>query len=87
MNMILLLFIYFNPRVKSHKSTYERVVVLSNTVIFLLYFTSGHVFLSSMGGLFLALSNASVYSMRKKETGSPIAINNKTKNEKVFVHK
>jgi hypothetical protein len=87
MNMILLLFIYFNPRVKSHKSTYERVVVLSNTVIFLLSFTSGHVFLSSMGGLFLALSNASVYSMRKKETGSPIAINNKTKNEKVFVHK
>jgi hypothetical protein len=61
LNTLFIIYVVLKPRTKKYKSIYEKIIVFSNTIIVLLSLTSGHVFFSSMGGLFVALANASVY--------------------------
>lgn len=58
LNVVLLMYLFFRLKFKYKKNEYEKVLNLSNTLIVLLSLFSGHVFFSSMGGLFMALSNA-----------------------------
>ena len=58
---ILLIMLCFIPRRRNNKDNYEKIVAFSNTLVVLISVVSGHVFFSSMGGLFVALTNARIY--------------------------
>lgn len=64
LNSLLLLYLVFVSRKIGYKDAYGRTVVISNYLIVLISILSGHVFFSSMGGLFLSLSNASIHGRK-----------------------
>lgn len=57
-NVLLLVSLLLVPCFRKNKNDFEKVMVISNTLIVFISLFSGHVFFSSMGGMFIALANS-----------------------------
>lgn len=57
-NVLLLVYLILVPCFRRNKDDYEKVMVISNTLIVFISLFSGHIFFSSMGGMFIALANS-----------------------------
>ena len=60
-NSLFLLYLLLIPRFWNKKDTYQKIMVFGNTLLLFFSIFSGHVFFSSMAGLFIALANARLY--------------------------
>ncbi len=65
-NLIYLYCLFTIPLRNKKKGDYEKSLVISNLLLVFISIFSGHIFFSSMGGLFVALSNAPLYAYYKK---------------------
>lgn len=57
-NALLLVYLILVPCFRRNKNFYEKVMVISNSLIVFISLFSGHIFFSSMGGMFIALANS-----------------------------
>lgn len=63
-NVLLLLYLILVPCFRRNKDDFEKVMVISNTLIVFISLLSGHIFFSSMGGMFIALANSKLRQKR-----------------------
>ena len=61
-NSLFLLYLIIVPRFWRHKDKYQKIMVFCNALLFIFSIFSGHIFFSSMAGLFIALANARLYT-------------------------
>ena len=65
-NVLFLGLILIIPGIRKNKNEYEKVMFISNSLIFFIAILSGHIFFSSMAGMLIALSNAFLIDNRKE---------------------
>lgn len=66
-NVLLFLYLIIVPRLGQQKNKYKQIMIFCNTLLVLIAVFSGHIFFSSMAGLFIALANAGLYKKIKQQ--------------------